>query len=184
MRAWRPASAALVVTLLAGCGTLDRSVPTGSADDLAAFYRYASTLDGRTLTAEYRNFRNWVSEERCTADRLRLAIITLVADSGPPVSADPGEVLGPCTGSSDQLAPHLRNMAFLLKDQLQQRNELFQHAAQLEQRVDQLANEVAESRAAHQELTRQKGELEERLQKLHEQLEALKDIERSIRQRD
>ncbi|MFP4560809.1 MAG: hypothetical protein ACLFRB_01595 [Thiohalorhabdus sp.] len=82
------------------------------------------------------------------------------------------------------MAPHLRNMAFLLKDQLQQRNKLFEHAAQLEQRVDELANNVAESRAAHRELSREKGELEERLQKLHEQLEALKDIERSIRQRD
>ncbi|MFA9462027.1 hypothetical protein [Thiohalorhabdus methylotrophus] len=184
MSGLRPAGTVLVLILLAGCGTLNRSGPTGGADDLASYYRYAAALDKATLTGEYRNFRNWVTGSRCTPDRLRLAILTLVAESGPASKADPSVVLGPCLGGSERPPPRLRNMAFLLEDQIRKRRDLAKHAHELRSRVNHLEGSLSEQRKARQELTEKKGELEKRLKTLQEQLEALKDIERSIQQRD
>lgn len=184
MTGTRPAWTVLLMTLLAGCGTLNPSTPTGGTDDLAAYYRYAAALDQDTLNGEYRNFRNWVTEQRCTPDRLRLTILILVAESGPAAKADPSAVLAPCLGGAERPPPRLRNLAFLLEDQIQLRRAYLQRAQELQARVDELEEALSKQRRARRELAKQKGELEKRLNTLQEQLEALKNIERSIRQRD
>ncbi|HKJ87757.1 MAG TPA: hypothetical protein VKA48_04540 [Gammaproteobacteria bacterium] len=184
MRGIRPAGTVLLVILLAGCGTLNRSAPTGGTSDLTAFYRYASALDKDALTGEYGNFRNWVQENRCTPDRIRLAMLTMVAESGPAAEADPEAILGPCLGGKERPPPHLRDMAHLLQDQIRRRRGLEKRVHTLKAKVDKVEGALSAQRSSHRELVKKKGELEKRLKSLQEKLEALKDIEQSIQQRD
>jgi len=179
-RAFRLGLAALM-TLLAGCGTLKTSAPGGEAADLLAFYRYAGTLDADALVHERRNFRNWVRAAHCSPDRLRLAM--LIMHSADASDTKVREVLAPCLAEGDRKPRHLRNLAFLLADQMQRRRDLDARIAELKARRKELEQEIEQSARRRKRLEAEREDLKKRVDSLQKQLEALKDIERSIRQR-
>ena len=168
----------LLLTLLSACGTLAPSGPASDAStDLVSYYRYAAALDRTTLAHEYANFQDWTTDSGCTADRIRLAILGMQMARRGEENAQPAQVLTPCLDGPARPAPALRHMAYLLQDQWASR-------ARLRQRATRLEAELAEANELRQALARRKGELENQVDALQEQLEALKDIERSIRRRN
>jgi len=176
------AALAAMMTALAGCGTLDSPAPGSGAGDLLAFYRYAGALDAETRQHEVGTFRNWVRGDRCGPDRIRLAM--LVAHAGPEGEGEVPGILEPCLAGGQRPPSHLRNLAFLLKDQVERRRALRERMGALEGRIRSLEQGLSEARSERQELAAERRQLTERLESLKEQLEALKTIERSIRQRD
>jgi hypothetical protein len=183
------AAALLMMTLISGCGTLERAAPGGGPGDLLAFYRYAGALDRETRINEYRNFRNWVRDGRCSPDRMRLSMLAM--HMGGEMGADPQAILAPCLGGDERPPPRLRDLAMVLNDQLQRRAGLEQRIARLEQRRQQLERQreqlQADLEAAQRERERLAAEhsrLSERVEALEKQLDALRNIEQSIRQRE
>jgi hypothetical protein len=171
-----------MMTALAGCGTLDQTPAGGSAADLLAFYRYAGALDRAAWQHEYRSFRNWVRDDHCGPDRIRLAMLIMQGDGATEAQAEP--VLAPCLQGDHRPPPALRQWAYLLDDQLGRRQELSERIRNLQARRDQLRSELREARGERDDLQTELAELRRQVASLKEQLEALKDIERSIRQRD
>lgn len=155
---------AAVMTVLAGCGTLGSKGIGSGAGDLLDFYRYAENLDDEARDREIRKFRNWVRDDRCDPDRIRLVMLLMQGDDGAERRAL--SAIAPCREENDGAPGNLGNIVHLLDQQLnlRQRNRiLLARGKKLEQRLNQAEAERKE---------------------LKQQLEALKDIERSIRQRD
>lgn len=181
-QAWLGITAAVI--LMSGCAALERAGSGQTGQDLVAYYRYAANLNPEALAHEYANFQDWVQEDSCSGDRIRLAILALQAEETPGSGGDPESLLKPCLEGTDPTSPALRDMAFLLHHQLQSRAQLRDRFESLTKRVDRLGAELSHAKERSQALVRQKGELEKRVEALRSQLEALKNIERSLRQRN
>jgi hypothetical protein len=181
-RAWLSLTAVLI--LFSGCSSLERTGTEPSGQDLVAYYRYAANLNPEPLAHEYANFQDWVQGESCSEDRVRLAILAMQAEEPPGSGAEPEAILEPCLGETESSPPALRDMAFLLHDQLHSRTNLRTRYESLTERVNRLEAELSQAKERSQALVRQKGELEKRVESLRSQLEALKNIERSLRQRN
>lgn len=176
----RGAVAVAVMTLLTGCATLERAPPGDGPGDLLAFYHHAGALEPEGMTSAYHRFSNWVRESRCEPDRLRLAMLVMQADSGPGAEADPRAILQPCLDGEDSPPDYLHHLALVLNDRIRQTRRI----ARLEAERDRLKGDVARTERECRTVEAERDKLKKRVDSLEKQLEALKDIERSIRQRD
>jgi len=183
-----------VVTLLSACATLESEAPGDGPGDLLAFYRYAATLDPENRTTAYRRFQNWVRDNQCGPDRLRLAMIVMQANSGPAGQADPVTILEPCLADEDEDPGHLRQLALVLDAQIRQKGQisrlkaqqyqLANQRSQLKERLDKVQQDLAQAKRRVRTVEDERDKLRKRVDSLERQLEALKNIERSIRQRN
>ena len=69
----------VMMTLLAGCATLEGAAPGDGPGDLLAFYHHADALEPEGMASAYHRFRNWVREDQCAPDRIRLDAIEQVS---------------------------------------------------------------------------------------------------------
>ena len=172
-----------IMTVPAGCGTLDRAGPGGSAQELLAFYRYAGALAPDARRQEMGNFRNWVRPGHCGPDRLRLGMLAIHTEAGSE-EVDAAAILAPCLGAEERPPRQLRNLAHLLEDQLRRRQRLEKRITRLATRRDELEKRLEKAERKRKGLAEERSRLQNRIESLEEQIEALKDIDRSIRQRD
>jgi len=166
---------AAVVTLVAGCGTLGPTGVRSGPADLLAFNHYADNLDDEERRREVRKFRNWVQEGQCSADRLRLVLL-LMKNQGA-TAGTASDTLAPCLAANEGAPRHLRNLVQFLDQHLKREQALLERIQALEAQREDLEYALEKSQAKRQQLATERNELKR-------QLEALKDIERSIRQRD
>lgn len=177
--------AALAGVLLAGCQNLPIELPDGAggrepdaeepaprprpqpvALDLLAFYARSDGLGPQALRQRAEALEPRASAPGCSEARLRSAILRLRLP--PEQAGDIERRLAPCTGGS--VEPARAHLARLLGDLLDARRSGASTAAELRQRLSEAESRV-EALGAENE-------------RLREQLEGLKAIERSIQERD
>ncbi|MEF8792684.1 hypothetical protein [Thiohalorhabdus sp.] len=186
--------ATVMVTLLTACATLGRAPPGDGPGDLLAFYHYAATLEPESRRATYLRFRNWVREDRCEPDRIRLAMLVMQAESGPAGEMKGGQVLKPCLNNGDEAHTYLGHLALLLDRQIRLQNrvdrlvskwgQLVERREELEAERDELTRDLIRATRRYRTVEDERDKLRKRVDSLEKQLDALKNIERSIRQRN
>lgn len=158
-----------LVSLLSGCAAFPpppRSKPTcvsppddSSRTDTATlrYYRTASSYDTARLRGEFAQRLRALEPSVCDQHRLEAGALTVLE---PELDDKYPGLLQPCLDSPD---PEKANMALLLHDQLAQ------HRRQSKQQAE-LRQEIAKLKAENESVRKQ--------------LNALKDIEKSIHERD
>lgn len=145
----RVALLALIMLVLAGCGTL-RSIetagtepwvksgaprPASDLESLLLYFQYIKELPGAELGKEHDSARQAYAKARSEFNRVRLAMV--LSQSGTPYNDGPRalELLEPI--AKNQRAP-LHGLAFLLSAQIQEQKRLDGNVQDMQHKLDAL----------------------------------------------